>query len=118
MSLIEKGAAPPPPPPPPTPPKAVPIVEKRPLPANLPPFQLPDPPGFPSSVADMKVVKGLGGSTGAKLVEDPATGKRYVLKKGKSAGHLREEALRRRRLPGVGPGMCPPIKYTRRPMGR
>ncbi|MBP6468910.1 MAG: NUDIX domain-containing protein [Chloroflexi bacterium] len=92
IALIEKGAAPPPPPPPPTPPKAVPIVEKRPLPANLPPFQLPDPPGFPADVNSMKVVKGLGGSTGAKLVEDPATGKRYVLKKGNSAGHLREEA--------------------------
>ncbi|MBK8987367.1 MAG: NUDIX domain-containing protein [Chloroflexi bacterium] len=91
-ALLLKGAAPPPPAPPPTPPKAVPMVEKRPLPTNLPPFQMPDPPGFPAGVGSLKTVSSLGGSTGAKLVEDPATGKRYVMKKGNSAGHLREEA--------------------------
>lgn len=72
----------------PTPPK----LKERPLPANLPKFQLPDPPGFPAIVKTLKEVRGLGGSTGAKLVQDPATGKQYVMKKGKSAAHLLEEA--------------------------
>lgn len=92
IDLMQKGAAPPPPAPPPKAPEPVPVVQKRPLPGNLPPFRLPDPPGFPADVSQMQVVKGLGGSTGAKLVEDPATGKRYVMKRGNSAGHLREEA--------------------------
>ena len=38
-------------------------------------------------------VSSLGGSTGAKLVRDPKTGKKYVLKKGANQGHLREEAI-------------------------
>jgi len=38
-------------------------------------------------------VKDLGGSTGAVLMEDPATGKQYVVKRGASADHLRSEAL-------------------------
>lgn len=69
-----------------------PVAKKRPLPENLPAFQLPDPPGFPADVGKLKVVGGLGGSTGAQLVEDPATGKRYVRKSGNSKGHLLEEA--------------------------
>jgi len=38
-------------------------------------------------------VQSLGGSTGAKLVVDPKTGQKYVLKKGANPGHLREEAI-------------------------
>lgn len=41
---------------------------------------------------DLKVLRPLGGSTGAELVEDPATGRRFVRKRGKNADHLREEA--------------------------
>jgi SPP1 gp7 family putative phage head morphogenesis protein len=47
---------------------------------------------FPDTVAGLKVVKGLGGSTGAELVED-AAGTRFVMKRGASAEHLREEVL-------------------------
>ena len=46
---------------------------------------------FPKDVDNLEEVKGLGGSTGAKLVRDPKTGKQYVLKRGGSEGHLREE---------------------------
>lgn len=47
---------------------------------------------FPKDPATLKPVKKLGGSTGAMLMED-AEGNRWVLKKGASAEHLREEAL-------------------------
>lgn len=47
---------------------------------------------FPESVDGLKTIKKLGGSTGALLVED-ATGTRFVMKKGASADHLREEVL-------------------------
>lgn len=46
---------------------------------------------FPATPSATKVVKKLGGSTGAELVSDPATGELYVRKKGASADHLREE---------------------------
>jgi hypothetical protein len=51
-----------------------------------------NPPAFPSSIADVKPVKGakLGGTTGATLVEDQF-GQKFVLKRGASADHLREE---------------------------
>lgn len=47
---------------------------------------------FPATVEGLKLVKKLGGSTGAELVED-AAGNRYVRKAGASADHLREEVL-------------------------
>jgi ADP-ribosyltransferase exoenzyme len=47
---------------------------------------------FPASPEGLETVKTLGGSTGAKLVKDTATGKLYVHKTGKNAGHLQEEA--------------------------
>lgn len=47
---------------------------------------------FPADVAKLKPVKKLGGSTGAMLMED-AEGNRWVMKKGASAEHLREEVL-------------------------
>lgn len=50
---------------------------------------------FPDDVASLREIKGLGGSTGAKLVSD-TSGNRFVLKRGGSAGgeaaaHLRNE---------------------------
>lgn len=47
---------------------------------------------FPADVSGLKPVKKLGGSTGAMLVED-TEGNRWVMKKGASAEHLREEVL-------------------------
>jgi SPP1 gp7 family putative phage head morphogenesis protein len=47
---------------------------------------------FPDDVKGLKTVKKLGGSTGAVLVED-ANGVRFVMKRGASADHLREEVL-------------------------
>lgn len=47
--------------------------------------------GFPESLDGIQVVKGLGGSTGAKLVQDK-NGNLYVMKKGANEGHLLEEA--------------------------
>lgn len=48
--------------------------------------------GFWPKLDDLKFVRSLGGSTGAKLYESN-NGKKYVLKKGNSEGHIREEAL-------------------------
>lgn len=51
--------------------------------------------GFPASedsLSRLQVVSKLGGSTGAELVRDPQTGKKFVRKLGASADHLREEA--------------------------
>jgi len=45
---------------------------------------------FPKDVNHLKVLNTLGGSTGAKLVEDE-NGNKFVLKKGNSPGHLRNE---------------------------
>ncbi len=44
-------------------------------------------------VGRVEFVKDLGGSTGARLVRDPLTGRMYVMKRGASADHLREEVL-------------------------
>lgn len=55
------------------------------------PQSQPAPDGFPSDVAVLEDVRDLGGSTGAQLVRDPARGREYVLKRGDSAAHLREE---------------------------
>jgi len=48
---------------------------------------------FPDNLDSLVVVKKLGGTTGAKLVKDPATGKQYVMKNGSSAKHLENEAI-------------------------
>lgn len=49
---------------------------------------------FPTNMNQVKVMKRLGGSTGAQLVED-ADGNEYVMKKGKNTSdeHVREEYL-------------------------
>jgi hypothetical protein len=49
----------------------------------------PQPTPPPSSLT---IQKTLGGSTGAQLAVDPATGKQYVLKGGKSAAHIESES--------------------------
>jgi hypothetical protein len=46
---------------------------------------------FPADPNNLERVKSLGGSTGAELVKDPATGNLYVRKKGANADHLRSE---------------------------
>ena len=56
------------------------------------PVELP-PPLFPNDlVSRLETVQKLGGSTGAMLVRDPVTGYMYVLKRGASPEHIREEA--------------------------
>lgn len=46
---------------------------------------------FPDSPDGLETIRRLGGSTGAQLVRDPATGRQYVMKRGSSEAHLREE---------------------------
>lgn len=50
------------------------------------------PQDFPETTENLVMVQSLGGSTGARLMQDPATGKKYVVKQGKSPEHLLEEA--------------------------
>lgn len=64
--------------------------EPAPPPAEKPKKQA-KPKPFPDSIEGLETVKPLGGSTGATLMRDPATGKQFVLKRGSSAEHLREE---------------------------
>lgn len=49
-----------------------------------------NPPDFPINPRELKVVKKLGGTTGAELVQDDH-GQLFVRKKGASADHIREE---------------------------
>jgi hypothetical protein len=58
---------------------------------RLPKLRL-DAHGFPTQVTGLEDVKGLGGSTGARLVKEPGSGALFVRKEGASAEHLREEA--------------------------
>lgn len=62
----------------------------RPVATKTAPILVDRPKGFPPDPTALKVVRGLGGSTGAQLVED-ADGNRYVLKTGANADHVREE---------------------------
>jgi hypothetical protein len=57
---------------------------------KAPPKPKPEP--FPASPEGLKVVKRLGGSTGAELVEDDK-GRQFVRKRGANPGQLREEAI-------------------------
>lgn len=70
-----------------------PLPARPPLPKGLKPNKPMNVADFPASTSGLEVVKSLGGSTGAKLVRDPATGKMYVYKKGNSADHVRSEAF-------------------------
>jgi SPP1 gp7 family putative phage head morphogenesis protein len=58
--------------------------------AKTAPIIKPKPKGFPDDPRSLKVVRSLGGSTGAKLVEDEK-GNKWVLKEGNSPEHVREE---------------------------
>lgn len=53
---------------------------------------LPEPVGFPADPNNLKVVRTLGGTTGAELVQDP-DGNLFVRKRGANPGHVREEVL-------------------------
>lgn len=77
-----KPAAPPPAPP------ATPAAPGK--PQGLPPGLPPRPADFPADPTKLKLVKVLGGSTGAELVEDEQ-GRRFVRKTGGNPGHVREE---------------------------
>lgn len=56
----------------------------------VPPSSIPVPAGFPDEPTGLKLVKKLGGTTGAELVKD-ADGNLYVRKRGATPEHLREE---------------------------
>lgn len=49
--------------------------------------------GFWPKLEDLNQIGHLGGGTGAALYQDSKTGKKYVLKRGASEGHIREEFL-------------------------
>ena len=48
---------------------------------------------FPPTVEAVEEVRTLGGSTGAKLVRDPVSGRQFVMKRGASEDHLYEEMI-------------------------
>jgi hypothetical protein len=81
-------------------------AQKKLLPGAPPTPTIPTPPppapsmGFPASISEVKFVKGLGGSTGAELVE--WNGKQFVRKQGASAAHLKSEAAADRLYQAVG----------------
>jgi hypothetical protein len=58
-------------------------------PTPPPPARLPG--EWPTRLEDVEAVRPLGGSTGAQLVRDKVTGDLYVLKRGATPEHLREE---------------------------
>lgn len=58
--------------------------------AKTAPIIKPKPKGFPDDPRGLKVVQSLGGSTGAKMVEDE-NGNKWVFKEGNSPEHVREE---------------------------
>jgi hypothetical protein len=67
-------------------------AKPKPKPPPKPKPKAPGPTPLPAIGDDFDVVRTLGGSTGAKLVEHKKSGRLYVLKKGGNADHLREEA--------------------------
>lgn len=77
--------------------------------------------GWPHDPNSLKLVKKLGGSTGAELVED-AAGNRFVRKRGANAGHVRDEFAADRMYEALGirvpegrlyDGPGGPVKLTR-----
>ncbi len=77
--------------------------------------------GWPHDPDSLKLVKKLGGSTGAELVED-AAGNRFVRKRGANAAHVREEFAADRMYEALGvnvpegrlyDGPGGPVKLTR-----
>jgi len=65
-----------------------------PLPPPLPSLTVVAPKAelWPMELDKLERVRSLGGSTGAELVRDPASGRLFVIKRGRDEGHLREEA--------------------------
>lgn len=61
-------------------------------PKPQPKSQKAKPTGFPKTLDRLETERKLGGSTGATLVKDPTTGRRFVMKRGNSPDHVREEA--------------------------
>lgn len=68
---------------------AVPTVPKAAKPVVETPVKEGD--DWPEDVDSLEMVRTLGGSTGAVLVQEPGSGRLFVLKRGSSAAHLREE---------------------------
>ena len=75
----------------------------------------PKPAAFPDNLKNLQVIKGLGGSTGAKLVQDSG-GNLYVQKKGKDAGHLLEESAADKAYQALGLNV-PEHKILDTPLG-
>lgn len=79
----------------PNPPAPVKPPESIPAPVAEPPKPVKPkakPKGFPASVETLTPVRSLGGSTGAQLMRD-AQGREFVVKRGASPEHLREESV-------------------------
>lgn len=74
--------------------------------------------GFPAEeeLGRLEVVKSLGGSTGAKLVRDPVTGKQYVQKLGSSPDHIAEEVLTNQLYRVMGVDVPPSTFYENKRM--
>ncbi|BAQ65534.1 minor capsid protein [Geminocystis sp. NIES-3709] len=70
--------------------QAIPIEPAKNIPIK-PELSESDSQDFPKDPTNLTVIRQLGGSTGAELVEDTSTGKRYVRKTGASQGHIEEE---------------------------
>lgn len=77
--------------------------------ADKNPDVLNDGDGFPTELSRLVTVRNLGGSTGAVLVEDPVTKNKFVMKRGASPGHLREEFLADQLYTAFGANV-PPVK--------
>lgn len=66
--------------------------------------------GFPAALSETQTVKGLGGSTGATLVQD-GSGNLYVRKSGDSAGHLLDESAADTAYQALGVDVAPHKVY-------
>ena len=78
------------------------LTPSRAVPETLPPEPEPIP------TKDLpRTGEHLGGSTGARQVEDPATGKRYVDKRGNHPDHVREESTADRVYEALGVPVAP-----------
>lgn len=75
----------------PKPPKPKPAPKPKPPKPKPKPVKPKPPAEWPDSLEDLEVIQTLGGSTGAQLVRDRITGKKFVRKQGNNPGHLLEE---------------------------
>lgn len=76
----------------------------------------PDQPGddvrWPDHPGELNRVSSLGGSTGAELYEDPHSGERFVLKRGNSPAHIRNEMAADRAYQAAGINVPPFREYA------